>query len=186
MIETYQDLAIKDGILVGRFEEMYQRFEDPWGQSNTRFTALSYSNNALLLALKRRGIRSVLEVGSGLGHLSNLIDRETKARVVGLEISETTVKKAKKNFPELEFFTGDATKLFNHSQAIEAFVFAEVTWFLLPGLKQLFQEMKERLSGRYFIQTLTFYGAERQQYGREFFSSPEEFIKFCPFQLQEY
>ena len=29
----YQDYVIKDGKLVGQFEEMYQNFEDPWEQS---------------------------------------------------------------------------------------------------------------------------------------------------------
>ena len=26
----YQDLVIKDGNFVGKFEEMYQKFSDPW------------------------------------------------------------------------------------------------------------------------------------------------------------
>ena len=26
----YQDLVIKDGKFVGKFEEMYQKFSDPW------------------------------------------------------------------------------------------------------------------------------------------------------------
>ena len=26
----YQDLVIKDGKFIGKFEEMYQKFSDPW------------------------------------------------------------------------------------------------------------------------------------------------------------
>ena len=29
-IPNYQDLVIKDGKFVGKFEEMYQKFSDPW------------------------------------------------------------------------------------------------------------------------------------------------------------
>jgi hypothetical protein len=26
----YQDLVVKDGKLIGKFDEMYQKFSDPW------------------------------------------------------------------------------------------------------------------------------------------------------------
>lgn len=31
--QRYQDYVIRDGRLVGEFEEMYRDFDDPWGQS---------------------------------------------------------------------------------------------------------------------------------------------------------
>jgi hypothetical protein len=30
---SYQDFVIKDGKLVGKFDEMYSLFDDPWEQS---------------------------------------------------------------------------------------------------------------------------------------------------------
>lgn len=28
----YHDYVIKDGVFIGKFEEMYQKFDDPWHQ----------------------------------------------------------------------------------------------------------------------------------------------------------
>ena len=32
-MDRYQDYVIKDGKFIGKFEEMYQKFDDPWHQS---------------------------------------------------------------------------------------------------------------------------------------------------------
>ena len=31
-MEKYQDYVIRDGKFVGKFEEMYQKFDNPWHQ----------------------------------------------------------------------------------------------------------------------------------------------------------
>lgn len=41
--QKYQDYVIKDGRFVGRFDEMYRHFDDPWHQSEPRVAQESYS-----------------------------------------------------------------------------------------------------------------------------------------------
>jgi SAM-dependent methyltransferase len=180
----YQDFVIKDGKLVGKFEEMYQRVENPWGQDNPEFFALSKSTNAAILNMRKYKIRSVVEVGSGLGYYSNFIS-QAGIDVMGMELSETAVAKARAKFPEIKFTVDTVNNIKNYT-AFDAVLFAEVTWYILPDLKKNFEEMLEHFSGKYFLQNLTFYKGDRQQYGREYFSSIEQFFEFCPFRLLEY
>ena len=42
--------------------------------------------------------------------------------------------------------------------------------------------MKQKLKGKYFIHNLVFYKGQ-QQYGKEYFTNLNEFVKFCPFEL---
>ena len=42
--------------------------------------------------------------------------------------------------------------------------------------------MQMNLKGKFLIHNLVFY-KENQRYGKEYFSMPEEFIQFCPFEL---
>ena len=35
----YQDYVIKDGVIIGEFEEMYQDFNDPWEQTTKEKSA---------------------------------------------------------------------------------------------------------------------------------------------------
>ena len=39
-MKRYQDYVIKDGKFIGKFEEMYQKFEDPWHQMELEFNVL--------------------------------------------------------------------------------------------------------------------------------------------------
>ena len=39
-MKRYQDYVIKDGKFIGKFEEMYQKFEDPRHQMELEFNVL--------------------------------------------------------------------------------------------------------------------------------------------------
>lgn len=71
----YQDYVIKDGRLVGEFEQMYRDWDDPWHQSSLEEFA---SDRAFMLSLLQNlhqcfGRRRALEIGCGLGHFANRI-----------------------------------------------------------------------------------------------------------------
>lgn len=67
----YQDYVIKDGKLVGDFEEMYQDFEDPWEQT-TREQNVLEKMIGLELLIKYNHKRP-LEYGCGFGDYTNKI-----------------------------------------------------------------------------------------------------------------
>lgn len=64
-MERYQDYVIKDGRFIGRFEEMYQKFEDPWNQKTC--IRDSYIRHITNISIRRYHVKNLLEVGCGVG-----------------------------------------------------------------------------------------------------------------------
>ena len=100
---AYQDYVIKDGKFIGKFEEMYQDYEDPWVRSKE--TEVSYNNkHDTYHTIKRFELRNVLEVGCGLGHFTNkLASSCPDTKFTGMDISETAINKATANYASLKF-----------------------------------------------------------------------------------
>lgn len=180
-METYHDYVIKDGQFIGRFEDMYRQFDNPWMQDRQ---PNPYSRQAGILHLQRFGIRSVLECGCGLGFYSDWIHRQTGIVPVGIDISPTAVEKAQQQFPHLDFRV-DTVENLRQYRDCEAILFAEITWYLLPQLPALFEEMRQHFAGKYFLHNLVFYKGT-QRYGTEYFTSLREFIDYVPFPLLAY
>src|SRR5689334_5232544 len=103
----YQDYVIADGRLIGDFETMYQDFNDPWEQTQREEYASekAVALNLLARLKERQGCRRVLELGCGFGDFSA---RATTLgyEAVGMDISETAVRKARSRHPETQFIVG--------------------------------------------------------------------------------
>lgn len=184
MAESYNDYVIKDGRLVGEFEKMYARFEDPWHQSEKDYNLMSKSRWSTILNIRKYEINSLVEFGSGLGHYTHMISSQTAARVTGVDISPTAVKKASARYPQ-DRFAVDTVKNVRAYRDRDAVLFAEITWYILDDLKTVFAEMLDSFRGKHFLHNLVFYKGT-QRYGREFFTTFEEFAAFCPFKLLEH
>ena len=182
MRERYQDYVIRDGKFVGEFEDMYKKFPDPWLQSNKDNLQLCPTRNYTSLLIKKYNIKSLIEFGCGLGKTTNMLSNLTNCQIVGVDISETAIAKAKASFPHLDFEVGTVEELERFSQK-EAVLFAELTWYILPQLSEIFIGMKKHLKGKYFIHNLVFYKGDLQKYGRDYFTNLDEFIEKCPFKL---
>lgn len=105
-MERYQDYVIKDGKFIGRFEEMYQKFANPWHQIETAQN--SYARHATLMSVERWGIRSMMEIGCGLGVFTSYLSVNLpEVKISGMDISETAIKKARETYPQIEFICGD-------------------------------------------------------------------------------
>ena len=89
--KRYQDYVIKDGKLVGEFEEMYQDFDDPWNQTTREQDALE--KLVAIEIIKRREYKRVIELGCGLGDFTAKIGAVTQ-EALGIDVSETAIKKA--------------------------------------------------------------------------------------------
>lgn len=175
---TYHDLVIKDGRFIGKFEEMYQLFDQPWMQDQQ---PNPYSRASAILHMQRFGIRSVVEVGSGLGYYADRIHKATGARYVGFDVAPTAVAKAKANFPHLDFRVDEVKNLAHYTDfQPDAILFAEVTWYVLDQLDELFELMLTHYPGKYFIHNLVFYKGT-QRYGTEHFTNLKEFMARVPF-----
>jgi SAM-dependent methyltransferase len=183
-MEKYQDYVIKDGRLIGNFEEMYQKIENPWYQESDENNLNSYSRMITILNIRRYKIRSLVEFGCGLGYYTNLISSLTGIQVLGVDMASTAIKKAKEKWPLLSFVTDKVQNIHNYTK-FEAILFADITWYILEDLDAMFDSMLKNFYGKYFLHNLVFYKGQ-QQYGREYFTNLKEFIEFIPFTLIGY
>ena len=188
-MKRYQDYVIKDGKFVGQFEEMYKEFDDPWHQSEVfskdgTIQKFSFSRNATVGIIKKYGIKSLVEFGCGLGHTTQYLYRSlsSEINIMGVDISETAIKKAKLSYPHLSFATDNVINIDRYS-AYQNVLFAEITWYLLEDdlITKVFEKMLAHFKGNYFIHNLVFYHGQ-QKYGNQFFTNLDEFIDFCPFE----
>lgn len=179
----YQDLVIKNGQFIGEFEKMYQLFDDPWNQSLEGYVEKSISRQIVINFIKTFDIRSSIEYGCGLGNTLNFIYSGTGINILGIDISETSINKAKKKYPKLNFKVDDIINISNYAE-YDCYFFSEITWYMLENklLDKVFEIMKEKMKGKYFIHNLVFYKGQ-QEYGKQYFTNLDEFIKFCPFEL---
>jgi SAM-dependent methyltransferase len=179
----YQDLVIKDGQFIGKFEKMYQLFDDPWNQNKEGYVEKSISRQIVINFIKTFDIRSSIEYGCGLGNTLNFIYSGTGINILGIDTSETSINKAKKKYPKLNFKVDDIINISNYAE-YDCYFFSEITWYMLENklLDKVFEIMKEKMKGKYFIHNLVFYKAQ-QKYGNQYFTNLDEFIKFCPFEL---
>ena len=182
----YQDLVIKDGKFIGEFEELYQKFDNPWNQENEIYSS-SISRRAVCHFIERLEINSIIEWGCGLGATSNFIKRNTnkEIQITGIDVSETAIKKAKAKYKDIEFITDDISNIASYKKH-DCIFFSEITWYLLENkiLDNCFTSM-QNLSNKpyYFFHQLSFYKDGIQKYGKNYFSNLSQFIDFCPFEL---
>src|SRR4030042_2863068 len=102
--EKYQDYVIKNGKFVGEFEEMYRDFKDPWEQTTREEWAME--KIITLNLIRKIKAKKVIELGWGLGYFTNKI-KNLGVDVLGIDISETAIKKARNKYPRCRFIAGD-------------------------------------------------------------------------------
>lgn len=172
----YQDYVIKDGKFVGEFEEMYRDYDDPWEQS-TREDYASEKAIALNLIQKLKAKR-VIEVGCGLGHYTKKIS-DLGVDVLGIDISETAIDKAKSNYPLCMFTVGD---ILDYSIYLDfqpdIIIMAEITWYVLDKLDEFIEFLKTEFPNAYLIHLLTIYPLGIQKYGRDKFTNLQQIMSY--------
>jgi SAM-dependent methyltransferase len=176
----YQDYVIKNGALVGAFEEMYKDHDDPWLQSQE--DPFQPDKALALNALRRLGNGKsslrVLEIGSGLGGFSAAISA-AGFDTYGLEVSETAVEKARDRHSGPTFITGDILSREVYADIRpDVLVMSEITWYVLDKIKDFLDIIHATLPDVHLVHILTMYPESEQQYGREFFTTFEGLIKY--------
>jgi SAM-dependent methyltransferase len=179
----YQDYIIKDGKFIGKFEEMYQRFEDPWRQAAFDSNLGSYSKNIAILNMKKHKLGSIVECGCGLGYYTDMINKNIEGiKIKGIDISLSAIKRAKALHSGVDFTTDNINNIERYANYRNVLL-AEVTWYILNDLDTVFKKMLSHFRGGYFLHNLVFYRDGVQKYGREFFTTLGQFIDYVPFKL---
>jgi SAM-dependent methyltransferase len=169
----YQDFVIKDGKLVGKFDEMYGLFDDPWEQSTRE--EYSHEKTLGLSIIKKNKFKNVIELGCGHGHYTNKIKNLSNIST-GVDISQNAISKAKNLYPECNFIVSDITNNDIYKN-VDCIMMVEVTWYVLEKLKE-FKEIISQYKGVGFFHTLNTYPKGVQQYGKEFFTNNDEVMDY--------
>lgn len=181
-MERYQDYVIKDGKYIGKIEEMYQKFSNPWHQLEDADN--SYSRLDTVLSLKKLGAASVLEIGCGLGAFTQYLALNLpNVTIVGMDISDTAIKKARERYPKIEFMVGDLCEIdkviceIKENYSFDVIILSEIMWFILKDLKKIIEKLQAEFRGKHIIINQTFYKGG-QKYGNEYFTNLQEMIKY--------
>jgi len=168
----YQDYVIKDGELIGEFEEMYRNFDDPWEQTTREGNALEKMIGVELL--KKYSHNRPLEYGCGFGEYTNKL-YHALGYAGGVDISDTAIKKAKKRYPGPDFFVGDLLcEEILDAVSPDCICMVEITWYVLDKLECFKELIAEKQKGTGFFHTLMTYAPDEQKYGADYFTNLDE------------
>jgi len=182
-------------VLVGRFNELYQSVEDPWGQSSTAGGMqhfYRYSRQILQdivcaqSAFYDRSL-NILEVGCGHGYfLFQLRKVVTDARLIGLDISPEAITKAKSLANEgelnIEFYSGDVANneiLRSLETKFDILLVNQCFWYLLDKFKAVLDNL-EKITTPSGLIVISQAFPRNQRYGNEIangYPGAFEFIK---------
>lgn len=183
--KNYQDFVIKDGKFIGDFEKCYQNFDDPWhhlkanNQPNLKLKIIDHFCEQIQKSKKKK--IKILEIGCGFAHILNYLKKNKKFQCFGSDISEIAINKGKKMFPELK--KNLYVKEFSNYELFDKinpdiFLLSEIAWYVLPEIKPFIQYIKKNYKSSFLINCLSIYDKGVQKYGKEYFSSQSELIKY--------
>ena len=174
--KDYHDFVIKDGKLVGEFDQMYRKSETiPWHQDKEAFVV--YSNIVLELVKIKSPYRNILDVGCGLGYFTERL--KPFGKVTGIDVSNAAVAKANVAFPGIEFLSVDITdkegafaKL--GKSKFDLVILKEIIWYIIHDFDVALDTIDSLLTpGGYLICSNFFPSMGEKYYGKEMIPSPE-------------
>jgi len=96
---------------IADYEGMYKNCDDPHYQSNFNKLEIDFVVQTVKKVWRMSNLNSVIDVGCGLGFLSNHIFKELgNPKFFACDISETAISKASKKFKNINFFQFDLEK----------------------------------------------------------------------------
>ncbi|MCW9035119.1 MAG: class I SAM-dependent methyltransferase [Rhodospirillales bacterium] len=169
---------------VGDFEGCYQNENDPWGQCGKDDSMSQYyhsSRERILNTLKGLGTVTVLEIGSGLGVVTNLmLQLPNVKRAIGIDISPTAVKKAQKQYPQCEFHVGNILEAdgLPPIDNVDVVIQNQIFWYIMPSFENALLNCKKFLKqDGYLLLVQAFFQNGTQRYGKEYFDGFEDIVR---------
>jgi SAM-dependent methyltransferase len=129
---------------IGDFEGLYKQSEDPWGQGGSREDMAAYyefSRQRLATSVLAHTAGSPfrgVEVGCGHGYVTEHLRKTVGGDWIGIDISNTAVRKARELHPHCKFYTSDIRGAlpFPPSEigAFDVVVLSQTLWYVLDRL----------------------------------------------------
>jgi len=172
----------------GDFEGYYQNNSDPWDQNSADSDMSEYYKVSRLKLLKViKGIisnQNILEIGCGLGLVTNMLDKELENSLVsGVDISSTAIHKAKAQYSNILFYEGDiADKQFKSEEQYDVVILNEMLWYVLEDIDLVINNIYEILNTNgSLIITMAF--LNDQQYGKEIINGYSGLLDYCKLRI---
>jgi phytanoyl-CoA hydroxylase len=166
-------------------ENVYKFIDDPWNQKSKqnieKFELIAYFVSYLNTF---KNCSNLLELGSGLGQISNYINNKNlNINITGSDISETCVKKAIKNYPKIDFLQINICNKKDREIIVEKnpdiLLLSDITWYILNDLDEIKFFLKTNCKGKFIIHFLNIY--DNQKYGLDKFKNHDEILKYFQF-----
>ena len=187
--DDYHDYSLKDGHLIGEFEQMYKNSCDiPWHQ-DTQEDWLDVQLS--IMFLKQYGLfDSIFDLGAGLGYFLDIIGRScgsNQCSLHGYDISATACMKGKEIFPHINFrelnLVEDVGKNFTYNisskeaNSKRLFMLRGVLWYVIPKIENVVRSIS-RMSeiGDYFLVSQNFPPLHSSFVGKEVIPGPQAIL----------
>jgi len=158
----------------GDFEKLYATEADPWDQTGGDSDMAAYythSRKRLLATLSGLAASSVVEVGCGLGMVTEEIRKlPSVARAIGMDISPTAIQKASAQYPDCQFLAGDIMTFARPQdwRDVDVVIINQAFWYILENFDQALDNCRSLLGdGGYLINIQAFFRDGAQRYGKE-------------------
>ena len=184
----YHDYVIKNGKLVGEFEQMYQKSKNvPWhqdGQENWLDIRLTVE-----LLMEYSPFDSIIDFGCGLGYFLNILKKNvgsSKVKTTGYDISQTCCEKAKEIFPDFDFRVFDLMKdnEYNIIQSQEQtarnlFSIRGSLWYVFPKMGNVVKNISGiTKKGDFLLVSQNFPPLENNFVGKDVIPTPEAIVEW--------
>lgn len=185
--DDYHDYVFKDGRLVGQFDEMYRHSKEvPWHQDKTANQVFVDLDIAIIKHfLPQFKIKSICDLGCGLGYITNRLHAELfpyveGLDVTGIDVSSAAAAQALSLHPHLKFFGLDILKddILQWEAKFDLLYMKDVLWYVCPDVDQFIHKAKTLLregGGIYVLQSVP---DRREYFGSDVFPSTFAIAEF--------
>lgn len=161
----------------GDFEAMYQDVEDPWGceagkdsLNNQIFVSIIFDGN--------KRFDRILDIGCGQGGLLNAIKtRNGGGYVLGLDVSQTAIQKARRRYPALNLICMNILEDELQEGDFDLVVLSEILWYVLDDLSLLFAKVSNMMRAGGTLAIHQYFPTD-QRFGKERIDGLSGFLNF--------
>ena len=177
-MKNHNDYIFDGDKFLGDFELMYSNHPDPWEQSKKTYNTTYYNNVSNIVSIYK--CQKVLEIGTGFGNLAHKLKLENPdIEILGIDISETAIKKAKLNSKICSFKVGNI-KDFNIIKEFQPdiIILPWIQWYILNELDSFINFLKTKMPHIKILNCFAVYPKNKQKYGADKFNSIEEIMSY--------
>jgi SAM-dependent methyltransferase len=170
--------------LLGNFEEFYKNVDDPWDQTSKDSDIASYykfSRKRLIeCILLHNSHNSIIEIGCGLGFVTNIIKNNFEQSFVsGFDISKTAIQKSRMKYSNIEFCVKDiASNNFKYDGHADVVILSQMLWYVLQDLDVVIKNIFSILNDNGFM-IIQMAFLNNQNYGKDIINGFSGLVQYC-------